>query len=310
MPITRVFPGITEAEESAWQERVVRHLGLGEWHRVVLHDEVDAIGPLARTRLVEHGVLWPPNLAGDVPLIEAVPGGSVIDGEGGDEVLGDESHRVAEVQQLVREPWPLRKRRLRAALEAAAPARVRTSRARRHWASQLTWLTPAGRELWLDTLAREEGQRPLSYAASLLMVPRKRKQVLAARNRRLLAARSDVEITSPLLHQDFIRALARRGGALGPGDRTAVLRGLVPDLLPDDVLARTSKGEYTRCYMGRPTREFAARLVRGGRRSRSWSSPTTCGGCGRRRTPAAPTAALLQAAWLAGKGRTGTSAAN
>ena len=31
---------------------------------------------------------WPPALAGDVPLVEAVPGGSVIDGEGGDEVLG------------------------------------------------------------------------------------------------------------------------------------------------------------------------------------------------------------------------------
>ena len=309
VPITRIFPGITEAEEDSWQERVVRHLGLGEWHRVVLHDEVDAIGPLARTRLVEHGVLWPPNLAGDVPLIETVPGGSLIDGEGGDEVLGDAWHRVAELQQLVRAPWPLRKRRLRAALEAAAPARVRTSRVRRHWGDQLTWLTPAGRELVLDTLAREEAERPLRYAASLLMVPRKRKQVLAARNRRLLAAPSGVEITSPLLHQDFIDTLARRGGALGPGDRTAVLRDLVPDLLPDDVLARTSKGTYTRCYMGRPTREFAAHwsgegvdheLVFADDLRRLWASGT----------PAAPTAALLQTAWLAGNGRTGTTTVN
>jgi asparagine synthase (glutamine-hydrolysing) len=308
VPIMRVFPGITEAEEGAWQERVVRHLGLGDWHRVVLHDEVDVIGPLARARLVEHGVLWPPNLAGDVPLIEAVPGGAVIDGEGGDEVLGDAWHRVADVRQLVRAPWPPRKRRLRAALEAAAPARVRTSRLRRDWGDQLTWLTPAGRELVLDTLAREEGERPLSYSASLRMVPRKRKQVLAARNRRLLAAGSGVEITSPLLHQDFIDALARRGGALGTGDRTAVLRDLVPDLLPDDVLARTSKGMYTRCYMGRPTCEFAVvwsgdgvdhGLVVADELRRLWATGL----------PAAATGALLQAAWLAEEGRKGTTTA-
>jgi hypothetical protein len=151
-------------------------------------------------------------------------------------------------------------------------------------------------------LTREERDRPLSWAASLRMVPRKRKQVLAARNRRLLAAPARVEVTSPLLHPDFIDALARRGGVLGPGDRTAALRDLVQDLLPDEVLARTSKGLYTRCYMGRPTCEFAAHwsgegvdheLVDADELTRLWASGT----------PAAPTTALLQAAWLASERR-------
>ena len=270
-------PASPRPRRVSWQERVVRHLGLGEWHRVVLHDEVDAIGPLARTRLVAHGVLWPPNLAGDVPLIEAVPGGSVIDGEGGDEVLGDTWHRVAELQQLVRAPWPLRKRRLRAALEAAAPARVRTSRVRRHWGDQLTWLTPAGRELVLDTLAREEAERPLRYAASLLMVPRKRKQVLAARNRRLLAAPSGVEITSPLLHQDFIDALARRRRRAGPRRPDSGAARPRPGPPSRRRTRPDQQGHLHQVLHGPPDARVRRALVRGGRRSRA----------GRRRRPAA-----------------------
>ena len=50
----------------------------------------------------------------------------------------------------------------------------------------------------------------------------------------------------------------RRGGFLGPGDRTASLRALVPDLLPDEMLTRTSKAYFNNCYMARHTSEFAA----------------------------------------------------
>jgi len=297
VPITRCFPGITEAEESEWQERVVRHLGLQDWHRVVLHDEVDAVGPLAQARLARYGVLWPPNLAGDVPLVEAVPGGSVIDGEGGDEVLGDDWHRIAQVQRLLR-TRPVQWRRLRSVLGTVAPGRLRATRVRREWTDRLTWLTAAGRDIVLDTMAREERARPLRLATALRMVPRTRKQVLAARNRRLLAARTDVEVTSPLLHPEFIESLARRSGTLGLGNRTAVLRELVPDVLPEEVLTRTGKGQYTRCYLGEPTHQFAAGwsgegldadLVRADELKRLWINDA----------PPAPTAALLQAAWLA-----------
>jgi Asparagine synthase len=298
VPITRVFPGVTEADEARWQERVVRHLALRDWQRVVLHDEVDAIGPLARTRLLEHGVLWPPNLATDVPMVEIVPGGSLIDGEGGDEMLGDAAHRVAPVARLVRAPRPLRWRRIRSALGGGAPGWVRARHVCHQWDEWLTWLKPAGKKALLTALAQDERDRRLMFAASLRMVPRKRKQVLTLRNRRILAARSDVVVSSPLLHPDVVHAFARTGGALGPGDRTAVLRRLVPDLLPDDVLGRTSKGDYTRCFMGRPTREFAAQwsgdgvdheVVDADELKRLWVSET----------PMAPTTSLLQAAWLA-----------
>ena len=107
VPITRIFPGIAEADEQEFQEAVVRHLGLHDWHRVVFEDELDVVGPIAARHLLAHGVVWPPNIATDVPLVDAVPGGSVLDGEGGDDVLGVASHRVAKLTRLIRQPRPL-----------------------------------------------------------------------------------------------------------------------------------------------------------------------------------------------------------
>jgi asparagine synthase (glutamine-hydrolysing) len=142
---------------------------------------------------------------------------------------------------------------------------------------------------------------PLSFAASLRKVPTRRTQTLTGRNRRIFARRRGVEFTSPLLDPDVVHALAHDGGLLGRGDRTAVLRRLVPDLLPDVVLARTSKVMFGTAYMGRPTRAFAERwngdglapeLVDVERLRASWLNEERN----------ALTSALLQAAWLATEG--------
>jgi len=297
--ITRVFPDVIESDERFWQERVIRHLGIRDWHRVTVRDELDVIGPYATTHLLEHGVVWPPTIAGDTPLLEPLHHGSLVDGEGGDDVLGWAAHRVAPLGRVLRSPRPLRPRRAIAAAATLAPAMLRARQVRRRLDGQPTdWLRPAARERLVDTLVRDERDRPLAFSASVRMVPRRRSQVLGARNRRVLATHADVELTSPLLHPEVVHALARAGGVIGRGDRTAVLRALASDLLPDDVLARSGKAAFTRCYMGRPTREFAASwsgdgvdldLVDPEELRRTWLSDT----------PIAPPAALLQAAWLA-----------
>ena len=89
MPITRVFPGVPRPRRNGGRSGSIGISGSGsgiEWS----FTRGGCVGPLASTRLVDHGVLWPPKLAGDRPSIEVVPGGSLIDGEGGDEVLGDD----------------------------------------------------------------------------------------------------------------------------------------------------------------------------------------------------------------------------
>ena len=45
IPATNRFPGAAEADESAWQERVIAHLGLSDWLRLDLGDELDVVGP-------------------------------------------------------------------------------------------------------------------------------------------------------------------------------------------------------------------------------------------------------------------------
>jgi asparagine synthetase B (glutamine-hydrolysing) len=301
IPITRVFPDAPAAEESRWQEEVVGHLGLDEWQRVSIHDELDVIGPLAARHLVEHGVVWPPMIHADIPLVESLRGGTLIDGEGGDEVLGVEAHRVAPLTRLVRSPRPVRRHRLSAAVRALAPARVRARQLRRRLSGQpLDWLTTEARKALIDALAAVQGSQPLSFRESIRTVPARRTQTLMARNRRILAVRHGVELSSPLLHPRVVQAIGDDGGVLGRGDRTAVLRAFVADLLPDAVLSRVGKATFGEAYMGRQTREFATRwtgdgidprLVNPDELRRVWLAEE----------PTALTAALVQSAWLAGR---------
>ena len=231
----------------------------------------------------------------------AVPGGSVIDGEGGDEVLGVAAHRIAPVDAAARAP----------ATVAAAPCRVRRVERCRpgcvrapHDARRLERDAdcrgcdrPAG-TLLLAALddASERGRRSRSPRVS--MVPRRRTQVLAARTGGSSPARwrRGVEPTAPPRLRPRPRPRRRRARA---GRPTAVLRGLVPDLLPDDVLARTSKATFNDCYMGRHTREFAARWDGDGRGPRAGGPRRAAAVVARRAASTASTAALLQQAWLA-----------
>jgi asparagine synthase (glutamine-hydrolysing) len=160
-----------------------------------------------------------------------------------------------------------------------------------------TWLRPAALESMAEAMAGVEAHQPLSFAASVRMVPRRRTQTFALRNRRILAGPREVGIRCPLLDPDVVDALARDGGVLGRGDRTTVLRSLVADLLPDAILARTTKAEFGGAYMSVHTRSFAADwsgdgvdhdLVDAAELRRLWLSEDRI----------APTAALLQAAWL------------
>ena len=95
IPATYRFPGIEDADESAWQDSVVRHLDLEDWVRVEVTDELDLVGPVAGPLLRRFGPLWPPNSHFGGLLVPHARGGTFVTGVGGDELLEPGAHVVA-----------------------------------------------------------------------------------------------------------------------------------------------------------------------------------------------------------------------
>ena len=53
-------PEASGPSEARWQEAVVGFLGLDDWVRLDVEEEIDFVGPVARRLLLRHGVRHPP----------------------------------------------------------------------------------------------------------------------------------------------------------------------------------------------------------------------------------------------------------
>lgn len=296
--VTARFPAQPRSEESAWQERVVGHVGVKDWECREFADELDLVGPVAGPLLRRHGLLYPAQAHFHAPLFVAARGGTLITGFGGDEVLGlGRFRRAVDVVTGRARPRP------RDALNvvhmlAPEPARRRWRRrtARR---VPLPWLLPAAREELLALAAREDAE-PARWAARLRWLARRRWVAAVTASLGALAHDVGARVVHPFVDRGFLAALAAERPLVGPGDRDAVMRALFADLLPDDVLTRADKTGFRDAYWGPHSREFAASWSGGGVDRevvdedvlrRLWAT-------GR---PLLPTALLLQSAWLAGQ---------
>lgn len=295
IPLTKVFPDAPETDETEWQEMVIRYLELREWERVVLRDELDLIGTIAREHLLGHGVVWSPMIHGKTPLFAPVRSGSLLDGEGGDEVLGVESHRVAALRALVSSRG---RRGRRQALAELAPRSFRYRIGKKAGDGiDLPWLRPGVRREFAAAVLAADLQRPLPYGRSVQMHVTARAWRLAEQSRRAISAPHDVELISPLMADSFVGALARERRLLGLGSRTDAMRHLAGDLLPAPILERTSKASFSGAYWGAETSRFIehwvgdgvdAELIDAEALKKMWSD-------GHHH---AMTAGLLQQAWL------------
>ena len=93
------YAGEQDADEREWQELVVRRLGVADWEKVTVGDGADLLGPVATDGLRRHGLLWPPAHHTILPLLRLASGGSLVTGDGGDEVFG--GHRVTPLVRLL-----------------------------------------------------------------------------------------------------------------------------------------------------------------------------------------------------------------
>ena len=254
VPSSQQFPRDHEADEREWQELVVRELGIDEWHRVVVTDDFDLIGPVARDMWRRHGFVWPPGVHVALPGIDEARGGSFVTGDPGDDLfLGWPWHEAADV--LYRRHGLTPRRLVHTARALAPPPFKRWWSARRNpWTPD--WLLPASRSEAERQWHRVSAAAPLRYDRFVEWMGRQRAYSRSLQNLAALARAGDVATFHPFFDLSFRRALGAWAGPTGPGTRTHAMRALFSGIAPDAVLERTTKGHSSNVLWGSKTRAF------------------------------------------------------
>ena len=293
IPATNRFPGIDEADESAWQDSVVRHLNLEDWVRIEVTDELDLVGPVARPLLRRFGPLWPANSHFGGLLLPHARGGTFVTGVGGDELLDPGAHVVARLLAERRRPRP---RDLRSVAAAMAPRALRVWRRRRQL-EPLPWLAPDATETYTRALARET-EEPLWWGRSVVDGWWRSRQRLALAASIAAACGEDVQVAHPFMEPTFLGAVAGALWRTGFPSRAAAMDLLFGEALPQAVRQRSSKAAFFAPFVSRYSRAFI----------RSWDGTgvdetlvdvQALRACWDEARVDARSYALLQSAWLA-----------
>jgi hypothetical protein len=256
LAVTRYFPGVPESDESKWQELVIRELRLDNWERVAF-DEMDVVGPNCIPSLLTRGPLWPPLIHTWPPIFELAKGGAILTGEGGDELF--DPIRCTIVKWLLADPRRARNpTALREGVEAVAPKVWRRRQARSRMRGVIPdWLLPVAARDYLEELVAWEADEPLSWLESTARLIGDRSHRVGLHNFALLAAEYGILLVHPLLNSAFVLGYAREAGRFGFAGRTAGMRALFGDVLPDEIVSRPDKIYMNQVMLSSSTRAFA-----------------------------------------------------
>jgi len=179
------------------------------------------------------------------------------------------------------------------------PGALRYRRALARESQYQTWLTPEAAEALREALAHESvATSPRWWHSYLREVSSERGMQLSARTQATLSAARGGSFASPLLAPAFLAALARHGGRLGLGDRTAAMRAVFSPLLSDDIIGRHSKATFGRVFWGPQSRQFARNWDGAGLSAR-WVDAEALRAAWLEPVPVFGAALPLHAAWLA-----------
>lgn len=256
IPTTHTFPRFAETDEAAWQNLVLRHLQLDERLIQTFGDEVNLLGPEMRTSIARLGLLSPAGAHLLVPTLTEAHGGSIVTGYDGDGLFN--GGRFGHVRAaLVRSERPTFRSALTLARGIAPPALRRTAY-RHRGPDPPEWLQPGAASAIREMLAYQDATEPMTWNTYVKWLARRRYLVAWRQVLRFIGQAHDVLDIHPFMNPRFLSALAFHGGALGWGDRTSTMRSLSGRMLPDEVLARSSKAVFTRPYWSGDVKRFAA----------------------------------------------------
>jgi hypothetical protein len=295
VPITLSYPEAPDAEESRWQDTVLKHLGITERIVLTVHDEHDPLGPVATPVLRRHGLVWPPNFAPTVRLMKMARGGTLLTGEGGDEAFG--LKRITPLTKLLKSKGVVSPGVYGDTLGALAPAFVRRraalrGRYRRPWLRHEVEAELAHRDAAdLAAFALNAGHNAWQFAT-------RRCARISYETVRVLGAELDVTYVQAFAEPAMVASVAAAGGYFGWTGRAATMRGLFGDLLPREVLERRTKALFANAVFVRYTKEFA-RTWNGSGVDTDLVDPDALREIWLSEDPHAPSMTLLQQAWLA-----------
>jgi asparagine synthase (glutamine-hydrolysing) len=292
VPVTLRFPGNAEAEESPWQETVVAAVPVDDWVRLEFEEELSVVGPIARSVLLRHGLLWPFNSYVHAPMLERARGGSLLTGFGGDELLARSRwDRIAAIARGAR----LRRRDLYRGALAIAPPRLRAAALRSRCPLDLPWLSEAARRELARSWAAEAGSEPVLSVRRGRWRLRLRSLSTAQESLASIAAAHGAGIVHPLADPAVVDAVSRVRDARW--SRGEMFHAILGDILPSELYARSTKASFNTAFWGNDARDLARtwggegvdeELIDVEAVRAAWAAPV----------PDGRTFTLLQSAWL------------
>ena len=256
LPITLCIASpVAEADERVWQERVLEHLQIPRWHRIPIRGELDLIGSYARRHLLSDGLLFPANAHSVVPMLDAAGGRCLIVGLGGDELLTPQQWRSVH-DLLGRRRRPQRRDVARLAV-AALPRAIRGRLDPPARGSRADDMAASGGKCQLDRLSRRGFEEPVAVGFSdqaRCRSPGRGPSLQAMQRLAQASGHGSSSVAGP-----GIRRRARpRGRPRRVGGGPPIMNALAGDLLPANVVGRTSKAYFNRVFFGEESRAFAA----------------------------------------------------
>jgi hypothetical protein len=286
VPITIRAADEPRSHESNWQERVVGELGVADWIRIEVGDELDAVGPYARRVLERHGLLWPFNAHFHLPMLDHAAGGTLLTGIGGDELW-----------TASRAPRVRRRRRLL----QYAPFQLRRAVLARREPIDYPWLLPRGRFAARGAAGGDSAAEPLTARPRMAWWRSLRSSATGTAGLDRIAADAGASICHPLLNRALwgsVAAAAPRSGFAGRDDALRIVAGRV---LSSDVIERRTKAGFDRVFFHEHARAFAQDWTRGGV-PEEFVDAAALHAHWRGEDPDPHSLTLLQAAWLASAG--------
>jgi asparagine synthetase B (glutamine-hydrolysing) len=260
--LTARFSAYRRTWENEWQERTIRHLALEDWIRFEAARDLDLVGEIATAALLRHGPFWPANAHTMLLFARQAGAGTMLTGGGGDELFG----RWAWARLPLREVARMRPRRrvVKWGPYNCLPLRLRQRLPHRSALMRLRWLTEAGHAQLHHRQSVSARSSPATWSDAVEEYIRSRYLECLRSTLDTLVASTGARLVEPFYDVRLMRAVVSVAPDHGFAGRDVALTSLFGDLLPADVLRRSTKAEFSETLWGPAARAFATRWDGGG----------------------------------------------